>query len=433
MTAALAAALCLSQAMPARAPAAPADTAQALSRGQAVEQALAHNPQLEAARQQVAEARAGAVQATAIPDPSLGATFDDLRQPFSVGGSRELNLGLTVPLPQKQALRARVARGDVRTAEFAYTTLRQQVAAQAVQGYDALLVALRHARDLEEAHQVALEFVRRTEARYQGGTAARLDVVKATVDASQVQNDLIAAQRDIANARAALNRLMGRALGADVQPADTLAAPPPIADLEALRARAAANRPELQALAAQRSASRAATQLARQFWLPDLSLEFARTSGAGGPSSYATSVGFAFPVFFWQHRGGEIALAVHREAELAAQALDLSAQVEQEVRTAWANASTALQQVAFIRDQLLPVTEQAYRIASSSYTLGGSSALEVLDARRALLDAQQQYAEALGAANDAVAELELAAGGGLPAAGPIPPTPAPTPAPGGAR
>jgi cobalt-zinc-cadmium efflux system outer membrane protein len=419
MTVALAAALCLSQAMPLRAPAAPPETAQAaaLSRTQAVELALAHNPQLEAARQQIAEARAGAVQATAIADPSLTATFDQLPSPYGVtSGTRALNLGLTVPLPQKQVLRGRVARGDVRVAELGYTTLRQQLAAQAVQGYDALLVALRHARDLEEAHQVALEFVRRTEARYQGGTAARLDVVKATVDASQVQTDLIGAQRDIANARAQLNRLMGRALGAGLEPSDTLAAPPPIADLEGLRALAAQNRPELQALAAQRAASRAATQLARQYWLPDLSLGFSSTRDPGNPSYYTTSVGFALPLLFWQHRGGEVAQAVHRERELAAQATDAAAQVEQEIRSAYADASTALRQVAFIRDQLLPVTQQAYSIASSSYALGGSSALEVLDARRALLDAQQQYAEALGAANDAVAQLELAAGGGLPPA-----------------
>jgi outer membrane protein, heavy metal efflux system len=433
MTVAVAAVLCLSQAMPARAPAAPPETAQAvsISRSQAVELALAHNPQLEAARQQVAEARAGAVQATAIADPSLTATFDELPSPFGVGtGTRELNLGVTVPLPQKQVLRGRVARGDVRVAEFGYTTLRQQIAAQAVQGYDALLVAIRHARDLEEAHQVALEFVRRTEARYQGGTAARLDVVKATVDASQVQNDLIGAERDIANARAQLNRLMGRALGAGVQPTDTLAAPAPLADLDALRARAAANRPELQALAAQRAASRAATQLARQYWLPDLSLGFSNTHDPGNPSFYTTSIGFAVPLMFWQHRSGEVAQAVHHEQELAAQATDLAAQVEQEIRSAYADAGTALRQVAFIRDQLLPVTQQAWRIASSSYALGGSSALEVLDARRALLDAQQQYAEALGAANDAVAQLELAAGGALPPAGA---TPTPAPAPGGVR
>lgn len=430
MTVAVAAALCLAQAMPARAPAVPQETAQAVavSRAQAVDLALAHNPQLEAARQQVAEARAGAVQATAIADPGISATFDQLPSPLGVnGGTRAVGLDLTVPLPQKQLLRSRVARGDVRVAELGYTTLRQQIAAQAVQGYDALLVAERHARDLEEAHQVALDFVRKTEARYQGGTAARLDVVKATVDASQVQNDLIAAERDIANARAQLNRLMGRALGAGVEATDTLAAPAALADLDALRARAAANRPELQALAAQRAASRAATQLARQYWLPDLSVGFAGTHDPGNPAYYTTSIGFSLPVFFWQHNRGEVAQSVHHEQELAAQTSDLAAQVEQELRTAYAGASTALRQVEFIRDQLLPETAEAYRIASTSYTLGGSSALEVLDAKRALLDAQQQYADALGAANDAVAQLELAAGGALPSPG----APGAAPAPGG--
>jgi cobalt-zinc-cadmium efflux system outer membrane protein len=72
-----------------------------------------------------------------------------------------------------------------------------------------------------------------------------------------------------------------------------------------------------------------------------------------------------------------------------------------------------LRQVGFLREALLPEAEEAYRIASSSYALGGSSALEVLDAKRSLLDAQSQYADALGAANDAIARLELAAGGSL--------------------
>jgi cobalt-zinc-cadmium efflux system outer membrane protein len=415
MSLALAAALCLAQSLPVRA--APAESAQVapLSRADAIRLALAHNPQLEAARQQVAQARGAAVQATALPDPGLTATFDDQPGPFQpANGSRELALDFTLPLPQKQALRRRVAGGDVRVAEFNVTLLRQQIAAQTAQGYDALLVALRHAQDLEEAHQVALEFVRRTNARFLAGSAARLDVVKATVDASQVQNDLIGAQRTIANSRAQLNRLMGRALGAGLEPADSLAMPLAVPDLEALRAAAAANRPELASLAAQQAASRAATRLARQFWLPDLNFEFGGTQAPGSPDFFTTSIGIAVPVFFWQHRRGEVAQAVHREQELTAVSLDLAAQVEQELRTAWADAETALRQATFIRDQLLPATREAFRIATTSYGLGGSSALEVLDARRALLDAQQQYAEALGAANDAVAQLELAAGGSLP-------------------
>ena len=77
------------------------------------------------------------------------------------------------------------------------------------------------------------------------------------------------------------------------------------------------------------------------------------------------------------------------------------------------SSNTALQQARYLRDELLPEARQAYDIASTSYRLGGSSALEVLDARRTLLDAASQYTDALGALDDAMAQLELAIGAPL--------------------
>jgi outer membrane protein TolC len=41
-----------------------------LSRQQAIQEALQHNPSITAAREQVAEAKAGITVATALPDPS---------------------------------------------------------------------------------------------------------------------------------------------------------------------------------------------------------------------------------------------------------------------------------------------------------------------------------------------------------------------------
>ena len=81
----------------------------------------------------------------------------------------------------------------------------------------------------------------------------------------------------------------------------------------------------------------------------------------------------------------------------------------QDLRASHAAATAALRQAVYIRDQLLPLARQAFRIASVSYRLGGSSALELLDARRNLLDAESQYTDALAAANDTRAELERAA------------------------
>jgi outer membrane protein TolC len=109
-----------------------------------------------------------------------------------------------------------------------------------------------------------------------------------------------------------------------------------------------------------------------------------------------------------------VAAAVHHEEELSANLADIRAQVSLDVQTAYTNSSTALRQAVFIRDHLLPEAREVYRVASVSYGLGGSSALDLLDAKRTLLSAESQYVDALGAANDALAALELAVGAPLP-------------------
>jgi cobalt-zinc-cadmium efflux system outer membrane protein len=187
-----------------------------------------------------------------------------------------------------------------------------------------------------------------------------------------------------------------------------------LAELEALERLAEASRPELKSLEIQRQGARAATRLAKEYWVPDVNLTLTRNAVDGTPTTFTTGIGLGFPIFLRQHRQGEVAAAIHREEELAANAADTAAQVSLDVRTSYASASTALRQAIFLRDELLPEAREVYRVASVSYGLGGSSALELLDAKRTLLDAEKQYVDALGAANDARAALELAVGAPLP-------------------
>jgi cobalt-zinc-cadmium efflux system outer membrane protein len=386
-----------------------------LDRRSAVAEALAHNPQLAAAREQIAQAHAQAVQATAIPDPGISAAIvgqNNFLRPHTAT-EHDIAVGLTIPFPDKLRLRGQVSGADVRTAELAYSLLRQQIASQVVQTYDSLLVAQRHVEDFREGRQLAQDFLARTEARFNAGTDAKLDVVKARVDLAQATTQIIASERDVANARASLNRLLGRSLAIPLRASDTLAVPPQLAAVELFEKRALAVRPEVQTLAAQRRGASAATALAKEYWVPDISLSVSHNTVDGAGTTYDTGIGIGIPLFFWQHSRGEVAEAQHRERELAATARDLSAQVSLEVRTAYATATTAVQQVIYLRDELVPEARQAYTIAASSYRLGGSSALEVLDAQRTLLDAQTQYAAALAAANDAMADLERATGTSL--------------------
>lgn len=401
-------------------PAPPAPGGLQVSRRQAVEEALAHNAGILAAAEQVEEARAQVVTAAAFADPTLSADTMGEKHPLDVGGGNitDLYVGFTVPFPGKRRLRREVAAATLHAAEFTLVQTRNQVASTAAQSYDALLVALRHRQDLEESRQFSADFLAKTQDRYLGGTAPKVDVVKAKVDLAQAENDLIANERTIDAARAALNRICGRLGGARIEPTEELAVPGGLPAVESLERLAEASRPELRSLEAQRRGAASATRLAREFWAPDFNVTLARNALEGGPATYTSTLLIGVPIFFWQHEKGEVANARHREQELAASSGDQLAQVSLDVRSAYAAAATALRQAAFIRDQLLPEAREVYRVASLSYGLGATSALDFLDAKRTLVDAQRQYVDALGSANDAQAALEQAVGAPLPPAPP---------------
>lgn len=380
-----------------------------LTRQVAIDSALARNPQLRVALEQAAEARARAVETAAFPDPTVSANLTPGNQ--TPGSS--LGAGVDLPFPTKFLLLRRMGEADIRAADWDVAQLRGQIASQTAQAYDALLVALRHRTDLVQGDSLAREFLAKTEARFEVGSAPRLDVIKAHVDLAQAENTIFANERDITNARAALNRLLGRLLGAPLAPADTLAVPATLPPLDTLEVIAAALRPELRGLASQRSGAGAAASLAQAYWLPDVNVGVLRNAQQGSPTTYTTTVGFTVPLFLWNHQRGAVAEARHHVQELDASYADLVAQVDQDVRTSYATAATALEQAGFLRSELVPEAREAFAIALVSYGLGGSSALEVLDARRTLLDAESQYADALGAANDARADLERAVGTSL--------------------
>jgi cobalt-zinc-cadmium efflux system outer membrane protein len=383
-----------------------------LSRAQAIAQALAHNTQLDIAREQTAQARARRVEGVAIPDPSLTAATDQQSHFFGFdrGGSRPVAVALAVPFPDKFRLRNRIGVADIRANEQNYRLQQQLVAFDASQAYDQLLLALRRRVDLREALTLSQDFFKRTQARFEAGTAARVDVIKARVDVASSQNDLIANERDISNAQTTLNRTIGRVSFAAIAPTDSLDVPPPLPDSASAEAIALEARPELGQLESQIRGQQATTNLNREFWLPDITFGVTRDYLQPNAAAFATGIAMPIPFLFWQHTKGEIAESSHRVRELEASYRDLRAQVVQDVRSAYANASTAMRQALFLRGELVPAAREAYRVAATSYQLGAASALEVIDARRALLDAEAQLADALANANTARADLDRALG-----------------------
>jgi outer membrane protein TolC len=383
-----------------------------LTREEAIAQALANNPQLDVAREQTIEARAQRVSTLGIPDPiGSGSITNQAGAP----SYKPITASINIPFLDKFRLQYNIGTAGVRAAEYNFTAVRQQLASQTAQTYDSLRVALRHRTDLTDSRQLAADFLQKTQARYNAGTAAKLDVVRAQVNLAQADNALISNALAIETARASLNRLIARPLPTPVTPADTLAVPPPLPDLAPLETHALQSRPELAGLRAQQAGASANTTLTAEYWLPDLFFAISKDYGAPDPYIPNKNVVWQYglslpiPIFFLAHTSGDLSAARHHERELAASYRDLFAQVDQDVRATYATAATSLQQLLYLRDAVLPQAREEYRIASTSYSLGGSSALDVLSARTDLVAAESQYTDALAAADAAQADLERAA------------------------
>jgi outer membrane protein TolC len=383
-----------------------------LSRLQAIAAALTGNAQIDAARQQTREAAARRMTDIAIPDPQFTAGFDQETSPFAFNGapSRPVTLGLSIPFPDKFRLNNKIGLADIGNSQANLRLQQQTIANQTSATYDSLLVALLHRQNLLDAQKLAQDFLARTRARFEAGTVAKLDVIQAQVTVAQSQNDLIANERDLLNAQASLNRTLGRVVGAPIVPTDTLALPPALPDSATIETIALQNRQELKAVQQLQLGQSATTKLAKEFWIPDITFGVAKDYSAPGQALFTTGISMPLPVFYWQHSRGDIALSQHTESELAATYRDTRAQVTQDVRAAYANASTAMRQVTFLQTELVPAAREAYRVSSTSYSLGGSSALEVITARTALLQAEAQLADALAAASSARADLDRALG-----------------------
>ena len=387
-----------------------------LTRRQAILLALRSNPQLDIAREIALQARAQRVQATAIADPVFTASADSLTSIRRIGNApaRPIALSGGIPFPDKLRLRGAIGSVGVVVANASLQQLQNQLATDAARLYDSVLVVHMQQRTLLDSRDLSTEFLKRTQARFNAGTVAKLDVIKAQVDLAQAENDLIASRRDVANADASLNRAIGRTTGTALVATDSLYVPGGLPSLDAVEASALALRPELRSIEAQQRRAHATSSLLKEnAFLPDLTFGAGRDLAAPAGITYSIGLAVPIPLLFWQHTRGDFAEAHHRELELAAALRDVRAAIAQDVRTTYATAEAALRQVVFLRDQLLPSAREAYRISTVSYGLGGLSALEVLDARRQLLLAQRQYADALAAANSTRSDLQRAAGAAL--------------------
>lgn len=366
---------------------APAVAAEPLSLNAAVHAAVARSRSLDASTAAAQGAREMAVAAAQRPDPVLRLSLDNLpvNGPERFSTTRDFmtmrSIALMQTLPSADKRRARGERFE-READAALSEREQRVAllqAEVAQAWLERRLQEQRGSLLQAQIAEAGVLVQTTEAALRGGGGSAADALMAREALAQLEQGLISAQAERANARLTLARFTG---GPPDQP---LADPPPMRRTTPARNETdpARDFPDLLALQAREAVARADAEVARQELQPDWSAEI-MVSQRGSAFSNMVSVGVSVPLQ-WdrpQRQQRELAARLARVNELEAEREELTRERVLQVQR-WRQAFRAgLDRQDHLDTRRQPLATQRIDVALAAYRGGREGLGAVLQARR---------------------------------------------------
>ncbi len=388
-----------------------------ISLDQAIELAVANNPNLKASRTQIDQNKAQEITANLRPNPSFSVdsqflpifnpsqfttdTLDTLSQfdlglgyLFERGGKRKRRL---------QAARdaTAVTRSQVSDAE---RTLTFNVAQQFINALLAKSNLDFATQDLEGFQQT----VNISDERYRAGDISEADLLKIKLQLLTFQTDV--AQARVAKAQALIN--LRQLLGYDSVPRDydvagDLQYIPLTSGLDDLQASALQNRPDLQAARLGVTAAQSQVGLAKANGKQDVnvSLGFSHVSGLTSTSWF---VSMPLPIF--DRNQGEIKRTEFAVNQSAFSATSAEEGVIADVRNAWEAAGSNEEIVKLYTSGYLKQAQDSRDITNYAYKGGAATLLDLLDAERSYRSTQLGYRQALATYMVSVEQLRQAVG-----------------------
>lgn len=381
--------------------ASPLTLADSLSLPQAIATAMARNPELSAARQEIGIAEGARRQAGLIPNPELSWEVEDTRRDTS---TTTVTLSQPLELGGKRGARIEVARVGQSLAQM---TLEQQLNSLRADVVQAFYSALRAQTGVELAQQ-SLDLTERglqvVDSRVRAGTSSPVEATRAQVQLAEARLQLSRAQSEKSNAYRQLAQVTGSAVDS-VDRLDAASLSPGLPPADELLLGRLEQTAELRQAMARIDQNDAALGAERAQRIPNLTVSVG--------SQYdrlererVNVVGLSLPLPLFDRNQGNVLAAARR----ADQARDLRNAVElrlrSETRTALNQWSTAMQEVASYDSTILPAARQAVDTATRGFERGKFGFIEVLDAQRTLIAAREQYLASLATASDARARVE---------------------------
>ena len=355
------------------------------------------HPRLAVGEYQVDAARGGVDAAGAVPNPILEGTVGQARPRVGAGAGIEWGLSVTLPLDwiAQRGTRIDAAEAEVDVAMAESVALRRDVLLELRVLFWSLAHEQASVATLEALEAQTSALVRTVQRRVEKGETRPVEAIRVEIEAEKVMSELEAARTSLFARQAELALWLGAPAGKTLVAVAALDALPFAVDRDTALAKARTTHPALAVAQARTRSLEAEVGIEHRARVPSFSLTgFA----AFELDQRAYGVGIAVDLPVWNWNTGRIEKA---EASLAAgkKLAEVTAlEVEAAVIVAQAACRASVVTAARFRDNVVPRSETAASMSEKTYQIGEARLLEVIDARRTLLDAHRLHLNALAQA-----------------------------------
>lgn len=404
-----------------------APPAHALTLNDAIQQALANNLSFRSELERIGVAEGQLLQAKALPNPVATASMTTDRFAAHEGeGGKSAGIEQEFETAGKRRYRILTARSDLERIRHETEVVERDLILQTQQVYFTILL---NQRDLELARQTSgiLErFVTLNRKRVQLGEAPGIELNLAEIELARSRKNELDFERRFHENMAGLNLLVGLPADSATTLAGDFSAPESSlqSDREFL-AYGLLHRPDVLAAESNLEARRNASQLARSFRFPNVTLGAgfqqqssvigsAGSSGAGISEILRRDRQVAFqatvPLPLFNHNKGNIASADYERRAAEEKAAYLRNVVASQIAAALSNYRSRVLTRALYEKSILPQLQKNLDSIFESYRLGNESIFAVIQVQRTYFETRHEYFETLiDLESDRIA-LERAAG-----------------------
>jgi outer membrane protein TolC len=375
-----------------------------------VQEVLTRNPSLRAGTLRRDAFKDEASAAGTWPDPTASVMVDRIPNGMVEMPMVRYQLSQMVMWPGKLGLMQSAVEQQGAAAAADVDTKRIELRLAARRAYAMLRFNVKRREVNRAGRSLAATIASAALGRYSAGVTGHHEVARAQVEVNALDVELVDLEGERTSTIAMLNALRNEP--ADAYIADPSPAPTsrPTYALATLTDQAMAARPELRGMRAMQSEALAMADLARREPYPDFMGSVWFNQMIGGPNTMGFMVGGTIPVFGVSRAGHRIAAFESRAQGAAEDQAAMRAMIRFEVADGLTKVQTATRRLDLLETVVLPKARESFETSLAGYGASTVDIVGLLDARRALQNAELARAEAQANVEMAVADLEHAVG-----------------------